>query len=100
MAGIFREEYLHAVELARVRHDPASDWEGFRETLWAYLVRVFGVEDGRDWPEDLPDPAGEISGDARHVAAWMQEQLERSQRSSSQPGSNSTLEDSGWAGPS
>lgn len=44
LPGIYREEYLYAVELARGQHDPCSDWEGFRETLWGYLVRVFGLD--------------------------------------------------------
>ncbi len=44
LPGIYREGYLYAIEMARAHHDPASDWEGFRETLWHSLVRVFGLE--------------------------------------------------------
>lgn len=43
-SGDYREEFLYAVEVARARHDPATDWEGFRDTLWEYLARVFGVD--------------------------------------------------------
>lgn len=52
----YREEFLFAVETARALHDPASDWAGFRDTLWAHLMRVFGVDDPGDWPDDLPRP--------------------------------------------
>ena len=45
LPGIYREEYLYAVEVARGQHDPCLEWEDFRETLWRYLVRVFGIED-------------------------------------------------------
>ena len=38
-----REEYVYAIEMARGLHDPADDWEGFRDTLWRYLLRVFGM---------------------------------------------------------
>lgn len=80
---IYREQYLYAIELVRVRHDPATDWEGFRETLWASLIRVFGLEVDERWPEDLPDPRGQVSGDAREVAAWMRQRLDESGQGSS-----------------
>ncbi|MDX1621161.1 MAG: hypothetical protein R3320_09235 [Nitriliruptorales bacterium] len=38
-----RQEYVYAIEMARGLHDPADDWEGFRDTLWHYLLRVFGM---------------------------------------------------------
>lgn len=41
---IYREGYLHAIEAAREEHDPATEWEAFREYLWVALVRVFGVD--------------------------------------------------------
>jgi hypothetical protein len=41
----YREEFLYAVEVARALHDPAEDWEGFCEALWAHLTRVFGIEE-------------------------------------------------------
>jgi hypothetical protein len=41
----YREEFLFAVEVARALHDPAEDWEGFCEALWAHLTRVFGIEE-------------------------------------------------------
>ena len=68
-----REEFLYAVELARVQHDPATDWEGFRDTLWAYLMRVFGVADPASWPPGVPDAEDGPGGDAREVAAWLGE---------------------------
>ena len=80
-----REEFLYAIELARAQHDPTADWEGFRETLWSYLTRVFGIEDGV-WPEGLPDPAQGPGGDARAVAAWLDETA-AVQRSTARPGS-------------
>jgi hypothetical protein len=40
----YREEFLYAVEMARALHDPAEDWEGFRDALWANLTRVFGID--------------------------------------------------------
>lgn len=40
---IYREGYLHAIEAAREAHDPATEWEAFREYLWAALARVLGV---------------------------------------------------------
>ena len=75
VSGGQREEFLHAIELARVSHDPAEDWEAFREALWTYLIRVFGLEGDEGWPEDLPDPRGGVSGDADTVAEWMRERL-------------------------
>jgi hypothetical protein len=50
----YREEFLYAVEVARALHDPAEDWEAFRDVLWANLTRVFGIED----PASLPGVAG------------------------------------------
>lgn len=41
---IYREGYLHAIESARAEHNPSTDWEGFREYLWASLIPVFGLE--------------------------------------------------------
>lgn len=41
---IYRDGYLHAIEAAREEHDPASEWDAFREYLWVALVRVFGVD--------------------------------------------------------
>lgn len=40
---IYREECLRAVESARLRHDPASDWDGFVEELWAALLSGLGL---------------------------------------------------------
>ena len=74
-AASCREEYLYAVELARAEHDPATDWEGFRDTLWAYLVRVFGVDDPATCPPAAPDPDDGPGGDAREVARWLGEAL-------------------------
>lgn len=44
LPAVYREEYLRAVEVARARHDPASDWDGFVEALWAVLVPAFGLD--------------------------------------------------------
>lgn len=41
---IYRENYLHAIGDAREQHDPATEWDAFREHLWAGLARVFGLE--------------------------------------------------------
>ncbi len=79
LPGIYREGYLHAIEIARAQHDPSQDWEEFRETLWHSLVRVFGVEIDEPWPADLPDPRGQVSGDAHMVASWMRDQLAQAQ---------------------
>ena len=77
-----REEFLYAVELARAQHDPARDWEGFRDTLWSYLTRVFGVEDSAAvWPPGFPDPEDGPGGDAREVAGWLGEASGDLQRS-------------------
>lgn len=84
-ANSAREEYLYAIEMARAVHDPASDWDAFRDTLWSYLIRVIGLEDGEAWPHDLPDPAGQVSGDAAEVAAWMRARMEPSQSSIPMP---------------
>ena len=72
-----REEFLYAIEVARAQHDPATDWEGFRDTLWVYLIRVFGLQDpDATWPDGLPDPGEGPGGDARQVAAWLRARLE------------------------
>ena len=42
---IYREGYLHAIEAAREEHDPATEWEDFREYLWVALVQVLGLDD-------------------------------------------------------
>ena len=44
LPAIYREEYLRAVEWARLRHDPASDWDEFVEDLWAALVSGLGLD--------------------------------------------------------
>ncbi|MBW3578871.1 MAG: hypothetical protein KY462_14250 [Actinobacteria bacterium] len=41
---IYREEYLHAVELTRAEHDPATEWDQFVEELWKALVPAFGLD--------------------------------------------------------
>ena len=76
-----REEFLYAVEFARAQHDPAADWEAFRDTLWAYLVRVFGVDDPAAWSAGLPEPDAGPGGDALEVAAWLGEEAGGGQRS-------------------
>ena len=76
-----REEYLYAVELARAQHDPATDWEAFRDTLWVYLTRVFGLDDPAASPAGMPDPVDGPGGDAREMAAWLGEASGDSQRS-------------------
>ena len=79
MAGREHEEFLYAIEMARALHDPADEWDGFRDTLWQFLIRVFGLEDGEVWPRDLPDPAGQVSGDAADIATWMRKQMKHHQ---------------------
>jgi hypothetical protein len=76
----YREEFLFAVEAARALHDPATEWAAFRDSLWAYLARVFGVGDAGGWPSDLPHPDDGPGGDARAVAAWFRETDEGDQR--------------------
>ena len=76
LADIYREGYLYAIEIARAEHDPGTDWDRFREHLWQSLKRVFGVDVDDPWPEELPHPAGQVSGDAREVAAWIRQQLD------------------------
>jgi hypothetical protein len=49
----YREEFLHAVEVARALHNPAEDWVGFRDTLWTNLTRVFGIDDLSAQPDPL-----------------------------------------------
>lgn len=84
-SGSYREEFLFAVESARALHDPASEWVAFRDTLWAHLSRVFGVDVPDDWPEGLPNPAGGPGGDARSVAGWLRDGHEGDQRSAATP---------------
>lgn len=69
-SGSYREEFLFAVETARALHDPAAEWVLFRDTLWAHLSRVFGVDDVSDWPDGVAHPDDGPGGDARAVAAW------------------------------
>jgi hypothetical protein len=82
--GDEREEFLYAVETARALHDPATEWDAFRDTLWQHLSRVFGLEAAGGWPSELPDPAAGPGGDAREVAAWFGETL-HDQRSGVRP---------------
>jgi hypothetical protein len=44
LPGIYREEYLYAVETARAQHDPCLEWEAFTEAVWEYLVSAFGLD--------------------------------------------------------
>jgi hypothetical protein len=44
LPGIYREGYLYAVEIARAQYDPCSEWVEFSDTLWNYLIRVFGLD--------------------------------------------------------
>lgn len=57
LPAIYREGYLYAIEIARAQHDPATDWEDFREYLWASLIRVFGLDVDIQWPDDVPSAA-------------------------------------------
>jgi hypothetical protein len=84
-ADRYREEFLAAVEAARGLHDPATEWELFRDTLWVHLARVFGVELEDGWPDGMPDPSGMPVGDARSVAAWWLERGEQVQSSAAMP---------------
>lgn len=52
LPAIYHDGYLHAIESARAEHDPADDWDSFREYLWQALVRVFGLNVSVPWPED------------------------------------------------
>jgi hypothetical protein len=81
----YREEFLVAVEAARALHDPATEWELFRDILWEHLARVFGVEIQEGWPEVLPDPEHVPVGDARAVAGWLRQRDEDVQRSAAIP---------------
>lgn len=85
MVGREREEFLYALEMARALNDPAADWDAFRDTLWSFLVRVFGLEDREGWPDDLPHPVGQVVGDAADIAAWMRKRMEPSQSSIPMP---------------
>ena len=81
----YREEFLYAVEVARSQHDPATDWDGFRDTLWAYLTRVFGVEDPAAEPAVHPT-AGEGAGNHAHaVTGVVRDPDEGDQRSAATP---------------
>ena len=53
LPAIYREGYLHAIESARAEHDPATDWDRFREYLWHALIGVFGLEVTQPWPAEL-----------------------------------------------
>lgn len=44
LSDVYREEFLHAVEFARARCDPAVDWDEFVEELWRLLVPAFGLD--------------------------------------------------------
>lgn len=44
LPDVYREEYLHAVEIAKAIHDPGSDWDNFVEALWLALVPAFGLD--------------------------------------------------------
>jgi hypothetical protein len=83
--GSYREEFVFAVETARALHDPATEWAAFRDTLWAHLARVFGVDDPSDWPDGVPHPDDGPRGDARAVAAWLRHTDVASQRSAATP---------------
>jgi hypothetical protein len=80
-ADRYREEFLVAVEATRTLHDPSTDWVLFRDTLWAHLARVFGVDFEDGWPDDMPDPTDVPVGDARAVAGWLHERGDGVQRS-------------------
>ncbi|MFA9432842.1 hypothetical protein [Egicoccus sp. AB-alg2] len=84
-ADRYREEFLVALEAARALHDPATEWELFRDTLWDHLSRVFGVEIQEGWPEGLPDHEHVPVGDARAVAGWLRQRDEDFQRSAAIP---------------
>lgn len=83
--GSYREEFVYAVETARALHDPATEWIAFRDTLWAHLAPVFGVDDRGDWPDGFPLPDGGPGGDARAVAAWLRGSGDGGQRSAATP---------------
>lgn len=42
---------------------------------------VFTLEDHEAWPDDGPDPVGEVSADAANVPSWMRPRMEISQSS-------------------
>ena len=77
----YRQEFLYAVEVARAQHDPATDWDGFRDTLWVYLMRVFGVEDPAAEPGGLPPSDDGAGGDPRAVSGLVRDADEDDQRS-------------------
>ena len=64
----YRGEFLYAVEMARAQHDPATDWDGFTDTLWDYLLRVFGVDDPAAEPPEQAAHEEHADGDDRAVA--------------------------------
>lgn len=39
-----REGFLHAVEVARLQHDPVLEWNWFVEALWGELASAFGFD--------------------------------------------------------
>lgn len=41
---IYREEYLHAIELIRAQHDPGIEWNAFVEALFPALIGIFGLD--------------------------------------------------------
>lgn len=43
LPAIYRQGFLEVIEMGRALHDPATDWEDFREYVWMGLVRVFGL---------------------------------------------------------
>jgi hypothetical protein len=44
LPGIYREEYLYGVEVARAQHDPCVEWEAFTDVLWNCLAGAFGLD--------------------------------------------------------
>lgn len=65
LPAIYRDGYLHSIEMARALHDPATDWDGFLEYLWGALIRVFGLDADGEWPDDVPrGPADAAPGQA------------------------------------
>lgn len=78
---ILWQEYVHAIEVARALHNPADDWEQFRETLWNYLIRVFAVDlEDNTWPDEFPTssevPDQALRKGGAGIADWMRAQAE------------------------